>query len=81
MKIITMTASAVLICLVAPAAFADHAYINYDADENMVISGPFDAVIPKPPNARIGAPEHSTERFLAEHLKISKPGTLLTISL
>ena len=70
----TMIISAVFICLVAPAAFADHAYINYDADENMVISGPFDAVIPKPPNARIGAPEHSTERFLAEHLKISKAG-------
>ncbi len=69
-----MTAAAVLIWLVAPAAFADHAYISYDAEENMVISGPFDAVIPKPPNARIGAPEHSTERFLAEHLKISKAG-------
>ena len=74
MKKITITASAILICLLAPAAYADHAYIGYDADENMVISGPFDAVIPKPPNARIGAPEHSTERFLEEHLKISKAG-------
>ena len=74
MKKMIMTAAAVLIWLIAPAAFADHAYINYDADENMVISGPFNAVIPKPPNARIGAPEHSTERFLAEHLKISKAG-------
>ena len=74
MKKITMTAFAVLIWLVVPTAFADHAYIGYDADENMVISGPFDAVIPKPPNARIGAPEHSTERFLEEHLKISKAG-------
>jgi len=73
-KKITITASAILIWLVAPAAFAGHAYIGYDADENMVISGPFDAVIPKPPNARIGAPEHSTERFLEEHLKISKAG-------
>ena len=76
MKKITITASAVLISLAAPAAFAGHAYIHYDADDNMVISGPFDAVIPKPPHARtrIGAPEHSTERFLAEHLKISKAG-------
>ena len=74
MKKVNMTAAAVLIWLIAPAAFADHAYIGYDADENMVISGPFDAVIPKPPDARIGAPEHSTERFLAEHLKISKAG-------
>ena len=74
MKKITITASAILISLLAPAAFADHAYINYDADENMVISGPFDAVIPKPPNARIGAPEHSTERIESEILKISKAG-------
>ncbi len=76
MKKITVTALTVLISLAAPAAFAGHAYIHYDADDNMVISGPFDAVIPKPPHARtrIGAPEHSTERFLAEHLKISKAG-------
>ncbi len=74
MKKITITASAILIFLLAPAAYAEHAYISYDADENMVISGPIDAVIPKPPNARIGAPEHSTERFLEEHLKISKAG-------
>jgi hypothetical protein len=42
----------------------------------MVISGPFDAVIPKPPHARtrIGAPENSTESFLDEKLKTSKAG-------
>ncbi len=74
MKIMTMIISAVFICLVAPAAYAGHAYIHYDAENNMVISGPFDAVIPKPKGARVGAPEHSTERFLEEHLKISKAG-------
>ncbi len=76
-----MTASAVLICLVAPAAFAGHAYINYDADENMVISGPFNVVIPKPEGARVGAPKYSIDHIQDEELKISKPGTLLTISL
>ncbi len=63
LKIITMTASAVLICLVAPAAYADHAYISYDADENMVVSGPFNVVIPKPEGARVGAPKHSIEHI------------------
>ena len=74
MKIITMTASAVLICLVAPAAYADHAYISYDADENMVVSGPFNVVIPKPEGARVGAPKHSIEHIQDEELKVSKAG-------
>jgi len=69
-----MTASAVLICLVAPAAYADHAYISYDADENMVVSGPFNVVIPKPEGARVGAPKHSIEHIQDEELKISKAG-------
>lgn len=74
LKIITMTASAVLICLVAPAAYADHAYISYDADENMVVSGPFNVVIPKPEGARVGAPKHSIEHIQDEELKVSKAG-------
>jgi hypothetical protein len=69
-----MTASAVLTMLIVPAAFAGHAYINYDAENNMVISGLFNAVIPKPEGARAGAPEHSTEHIQAEELKISKAG-------
>ncbi len=74
MKKITMMISAVVACLVAPAAYAGHAYINYDAENNMVISGPFDAVIPKPEGARFGPAEHSTEHIQAEELKISKAG-------
>ncbi len=70
----TITAAAVSFLLVAATAFADHAYISYDADENMVISGPFNAVIPKPEGARVGDPEHSTRSFLAEELKISRAG-------
>ncbi len=69
-----MAASAVLIWTVAAAAFAGHAYINFDAEENMVLSGPFDVIIPKPKGARIGGPEHSTPSFLAEDLKVSKAG-------
>ena len=71
---ITTTAVAALICLIASTAFAGHAYIEYDAEENMIISGPFNAIIPKPDGARIGGPEHSTPSFLAEDLKVSKAG-------
>ena len=74
MKKITMTASAVLTMLIASAAYAGHAYISYDAENNMVISGPFDAVIPKPARARFGPVEHSTEYIQSEELKISKAG-------
>ena len=73
-KKITTIISAGFICLVAPVAYAGHAYINYDAENNMVISGPFDAVIPKPKGARVGAPEHTTEYIQSEELKISKAG-------
>jgi hypothetical protein len=69
-----MAAAAVLSCCIVTVAFAEHAYIEYDADENMVISGPFNAIIPKPEGARIGGPEHSTGTFMGEDLKISKAG-------
>jgi hypothetical protein len=69
-----MTAAAALSCCIATVAFAEHAYIDYDADENMVISGPFNAIIPKPEGARIGGPEHSKATFMGEDLKISKAG-------
>jgi hypothetical protein len=70
----TIMAIAILICSVATAAFANHAYIEFDATENMVLSGPFNAIIPKPEGARIGGPEHSTPSFLSEDLKVSKAG-------
>ena len=70
----TTTAAAVLICFIASAALADHAYIEYDAEGNMVVSGPFDVIIPRPEGARIGGPEHSTPSFMAEDLKVSIAG-------
>ena len=74
MNNMTMMVATVLICFITSATFADHAYIKYDVQENMVISGPFDVIIPKPEGARIGGPEHSTPSFLAEDLKVSKAG-------
>jgi len=74
MKIMTVTAAIVLISLVAPEAFADHGYIRFDDNGNMVISGPFDAIIPKPEGAKIGGPENSTPSFLDEDLQVSRAG-------
>ena len=74
MKKITMAAATILAGLFASAAFAGHAYIDYDAEGNMVLSGPFDTIIPKPEGARIGGPENSTLSFMGEDLKISMAG-------
>jgi len=69
-----MIISGALALLVASTAFAGHAYIDYDADGNMVLSGPFDTIIPKPEGARMGGPEHSTLSFMGEDLKVSMAG-------
>ena len=74
MKNNRLAAIATAACFVASMAMADHAYINLDEQSNMVLSGPFNALIPKPDGARTGAPEHSSQSFLDEELKISKAG-------
>lgn len=74
MRKIAVTTGIILISFGAAGAFAGDGYIGFDNDENMVISGPFDAIIPKPKGARVGGPEHSTPSFLDEELKVSKAG-------
>ena len=74
MKNNRLAAIATAACFVASMAMADHAYINLDEQSNMVLTGPFNALIPKPDGARTGAPEHSSQSFLDEELKISKAG-------
>ena len=74
MKIIRMTAAAALSYFLASAALADHSYIDFDADGNMVLSGPFDVTIPRPAGARLGGPEHTTPSFMSEDLKVSRAG-------
>ena len=66
----------VALCLLflVPSAFAEHEYIAFDSKGNMVVAGPFNAVVPIPKGARIGKAEHSKESFLAEDLRISKAG-------
>ena len=73
MKKITLAAAALTLFL-AHTAFAGHAFINFDDDGNMVLSGPFDVVIPKPGKARLGQPENSNPNFMNEKLKVSKAG-------
>ena len=67
-------AAAVLTFFLANTASAGHSYIKFDDDGNMVLSGPFDIVIPKPEGARLGPVENSTPSFLDEKLKVSKAG-------
>lgn len=70
----TALATAALTLFLANAASAGHAYINFDDDGNMVLSGPFNVVIPRPGDARLGQPVNSTPSFLNEDLKVSKAG-------
>jgi hypothetical protein len=74
MKILTMTAVIILICFSTAGALAGDGYISLDDNGNMVVSGPFNAIIPKPEGARVGGPKHSTPSFLDEKLKVSKAG-------
>ena len=67
------TALAGLILCISSSAIAGHSFIEFDDAGNMVVSGPFNAVIPKPGKAtETLGPEHSTPSFLDEDLKVSK---------
>ena len=74
MKKMITVATAMMVCFASSAAIAEHAYISFDADQNMIISGPFSVTIPKPPGARTGGPQNSTPSFLDEKLQVSMAG-------
>ena len=74
MRNTTMSLAATSFLFFMSAANAGHEYIDVAPDGDMVIAGPFNAVIPVPEGARVGKPEHTTENFLAETLKVSKAG-------
>ena len=74
MRNTTMSLAATSFLFFMSAANAGHEYIDVAPDGDMVIAGPFNAVIPVPENARVGKPEHTTENFLSETLKVSKAG-------
>lgn len=70
-KTIVTSLVALLLC-VSTSAIAGHAFINFDDDGNMILSGPFNVVVPKP-NKALGqhGPVNSTPSFLYEDLKVS----------
>ena len=73
MKRTTMTVAAIAL-VSSMSATAEHQYIDFSKADHMVIAGPFNAVIPIPGNARVGNPEHTTEKFLSETIKVSRAG-------
>ncbi len=57
--------------LVSPA-WAEHAYISFDEEGNAVISGPFNAIIPKPDEqAQLAGPVNTESKLGDESLKSS----------
>ena len=68
------TTVATVLAFSASVAIAADAYVNLDNDGNIAVSGPFNAVIPKPPGARTAGPVHSSPTFLDEQLQISTAG-------
>jgi hypothetical protein len=66
--------AAAIALLSSMSAAAEHQYIDFSKAGHMVIAGPFNDVIPIPKDARVGEPEHTTEKFLSETLKVSKAG-------
>ena len=70
-KKILLTAA---LALLASTAWAEHAYIDFDGDGNMIVSGPFNAKIPQPGGATKAGPAHDHEKFLTENLAISVAG-------
>jgi hypothetical protein len=69
----TMTVAAIAL-VSSMSATAEHQYIDFSKADHMVIAGPFNAVIPIPGDARVGNPEHTTEKFLSETIKVSRAG-------
>lgn len=60
--------------LLATTVWAEHAYLDFDGDGNLVMSGPFNAKIPRPADAAKAGPVHTHEKFLTENLAVSAAG-------
>ena len=72
-RTITTALGALTLCI-SSTAIAGHSFIEFDDAGDMIISGPFDAKLPRPDDAGMAGPEHSTPSFLDEDLKVSKAG-------
>ena len=70
----TLTTVAAVLTFYSSAAFSAESYVDFDKYGNIVISGPFRAVIPKPEGAKTGGPVTSYPNLLDEQLKVSTAG-------
>ena len=63
---------AVLVCSVALAG--DEGYLMFNDKGQLVVSGPFNVIIPAPPESRPAGPIHANPQFLDESLHVSRAG-------
>ena len=68
-----MIAAALLGLFSAPLVMAEHQYLRIDG-ENLLMSGPFELVIPRPPGANFANIQNSHTRFGMEKLATSRGG-------
>jgi len=76
MKNYLILAVVISICSSAAAASKDHEYLHFEGSDRLIVSGPFDVVIPKPDGWRTADPVHSSPRLMMEQLRLSKAGFL-----
>ena len=74
MKNYLIPTAVILFCSGAAAASKDHEYLHFEGSDRLIISGPFDVVIPKPDGWRTADPVHSSPRLMMEQLQLSKAG-------
>jgi hypothetical protein len=66
--------AAISLILVAVSPSASGQFISVASNGDMTVSGPFNAVIPKPAVGRTAGPVHTTPSFLDENLQVSLAG-------
>lgn len=66
--------AAAVLGLSVQIAVADHQYLTLDIDGSLLVSGPFDLVIPMPPQATPNKTEHTHSTFRRENLRTSRGG-------
>ena len=65
---------AAVLGLTAQVACADHQYLTLDIDGSLLVTGPFNLVIPMPPPATPARTEHTHDTFGMENLRTSRGG-------
>ncbi len=73
MKMRLLIAAAVLVFM-AQLALADHQYLTLDLNGDLLVSGPFNMVIPMPPSATPAKTRHTKSSFGMEQLRTSRGG-------